>query len=247
MARVVRKVSAVKGQKKEGGLLRSKKFWIILSSLVVAIVAAVIIIVLVIKNNTKSSEEVTVDDYFGQTQEYKKGASTYEVNFTKSSYSGVVMHSKDSYEDTFVDYIFVFATDLSKFYIKDLKDSKDEVVQKKDSEYENIFTQLVALQYYIDAYNSTDPVNKAALCIVDTDTSKKGNMNSSIFTFAGAEDGSNIAFFLYTADEVKKTYKTTINETVKEKEVYGDSKTKISTTAITNSIEFVKLEFEETK
>ena len=72
-------------------------------------------------------------------------------------------------------------------------------------------------------------------------------MNSSIFTFAGAEDDSNIAFFLYTADEVKKTYKTTINETVKEKEVYGDSKTKISTTAITNSIEFVKLEFEETK
>ena len=150
LARVVRKVSAVKGQKKEGGLLRSKKFWIIISSLVVAIAAAVIIIVLVIKNNTKSSEEITVDDYFGQTQEYKKGDTTYDVNFTKSSYSGVVMYGKDSYEDTYVDYIFVFATDLSQFYIKDLKDSKGEIVQKKDSEYENIFSQLIALQYYID-------------------------------------------------------------------------------------------------
>ena len=248
MARVVRKVSknAVKGQKRSG-LLRSKKFWIIISSILVAIIAAVIVIVVVVNSNKSSSEEIKDDDYFGQTQKYTKDGTDYDVNFTKSSYSGVVMYSKDSYEDTYVDYIFVFATDLSSFYIEDLKDSKGEVAQKADNEYSNIFKQLVALQYNIDLYNSTNPVNKAALYIVDTDSTLAGNTNSSIFTFGNASDNATIAFFLYTADEVKKTFKSTIDDTTKEKDIFGDTKTIISTTAVNNSIEFVKLGFEETK
>lgn len=240
MARVVRKVSnkAVKGQKREkGGLLHSKKFWIILISIIVILTAAGITVGIIVSNNNKKTEEtVEVDDYFGQTQKFKET----DVNFEKMTYAGVKLHSNTNAGSIMNEYTFVFATDLSVFYPKELKDNDDNDL--KDDLHEKVFNQLVELQYYIDLYNA-DPNNseeRIALYIVNT-VIVSGNNNSNIYTDTQYMKSAKTTFLgpLFSASHDGEFLENNPDDETKSfySEAFDDS---TMSTAIGNAMNFVK-------
>ena len=119
MAQIKRKKvsnAAVKGQKKENTLLKSKKFWIITSSIVVGLALIGFIIWLIIYLNTTKTNENP--DYFAGKSDIELKYENKDVKFTKSSYQGIMMHSNQegNENDMYVDYIFVYAADLKTFY-----------------------------------------------------------------------------------------------------------------------------------
>ncbi len=203
-----RKVSnkSVRGQKKDKGILKSKKFWII-SILSLLVVVAAIITTVVIVNNLNKEETVEVDDYFNQTHKYTdKSGKEQEINFTKGSYSSARMHTNVNYEDTYVDYLFVFVTDLSTFYPFDIKDSNGDVSKKKDEEHEKVFNALCQLQYAIDEYNANNESNKKAmLMIIDTAANAEnvGLLTNEFFVgseLANSESATSFVFSLVNID-----------------------------------------------
>lgn len=206
MARVVRKVSgkAVRGQKKNKGILKSKRFWII-SAIALVIVVAVGITIGILVNNDDTVEEVKVEDYFGQTHEYKGS----EVKFEKISYSGLRLYTNTEFDDTLVEYAFFFATDLSTFYPKDLYDNDDKNL-KKDV-HEAMFNALVGLQYEIDKHNEGENDYDVKLYIVDT-SQAAGSYNLNLLfdpAFGGSEEEETTIIFglkSHDQDGIVKSY-----------------------------------------
>lgn len=251
MAQIKRKKvsnKAVKGQKREISLLKEKKFWIIVSSIVAGIaviVAAVWLIIYFVNKNTSYENP----DYFGGESKLQLSSNltgNNTVKFTKSSYEGVVMHTNQqgNENEAYVDYIFVYATDLSLFYaddtVNDGKTSDDEGYVAKDTikTYNTVFYQLVYLQYEIDAFNKKNDGRKAQLYIVDTSVAD----NLSIFAdsnFGGSEDSTETSlFFLYTEDGLQK-----YADEDEVKLLYSTNNTVISQTCVNNSVNFMKKNF----
>ena len=234
MAQIKRKkVSkvAVKGQKKENTLLKNKKFWIIISSVVGGLailgVAIWLIVYFATQSNTKENP-----DFFGKSTQYvdlyKDKTKGNEVEFTKMSYDGLCMHTLDyaGNEKVYVEYVFVFAANLSTFYVDDTintgKSSDDEDYVKADTikNYKDLYAQLAFLQYSINEYNK-ESNEKVALYIIDTASADNTGLMTDL-KYGGSEDNaSGVVFFLYSygelikfadEDEQKSIFCTTISE-----------------------------------
>lgn len=255
MAQIKRKKvsnKAVKGQKKENGLLKNKKFWIIVSSVVAA--AAIITFVVWLIIHLTSSSSKTNPDYFGGKSDLKMSSektNNTEVKFTKCSYEGVVMHTnlEGNTNETYIDYLFVFATDLSTFYADATMNSglettdENYITTSTIDDYNKLFYQFVYLQYEIDQFNKTSS-EKAALYIVDTSVDD----NLSIFAdsnFGGSDDSTNSSlFFLYELDGLRKYADKKADSTEKgNKLIYSTKNTEIAQTSINNSVNLMKKNF----
>ena len=107
------------------------------------------------------------------------------------------------------EYTFVFALDLSAFYPKELKDSDDNDL--KEDRHEQIFNQLIELQYFIDRYNEIEDNSdeKIALYIVDTKV-VSGNNSSNIFTDTQFMSSADSSFLgpLFTCTHDGEFYET---------------------------------------
>ena len=232
MAQIKRKkvsTKAIKGQKKENTLLKNKKFWIILSSIVVGLailgVGIWLIVYFATQSNTKDNP-----DFFGKSTEYvdvyKDKTNNEKIEFSKMSYDGVCMHAYAEDSKVYVEYMFIFAADLSHFYVDDTvntgknSDAEDYVSQDTIKAYKDLYRQLAFLQYKINEYNKNSE-EKVVLYIVDT----SNNDNLGILTdtnFGGSSDNSAVVTFLLYSygelnkfadeDEQKKIYCTTISE-----------------------------------
>lgn len=255
MAQIKRKKvsnKAVKGQKKENGLLKNKKFWIIISSIVGA--AAIITFVVWLIIHLTSSTSNTNPDYFAGSSDLKMSSEktkNTEVKFTKCSYEGVVMHTdlQGNTNEAYIDYLFVYATDLTTFYadstINKGLESTDEgyIATSVIDDYNKLFYQFVYLQYEIDQFNKTSE-QKAALYIVDTSVAD----NSSIFAddkFGGSDDSTNTSlFFLYELDGLRKYADKKADSSEKgNKLIYSAKNTEIAQTSINNSVNLMKKNF----
>ena len=243
MARVVRKVSgkAVRGQKK--GILYNKNFWIGISCGLVAILALVLGLVFGLRANNSASE-VEVEDYFGMTQTYKDKDTNKDVtvNFTKSSYAGVKMHTNPNADSTFVEYVFVFATDLSKFYPCDLMQDDDNL---KNENHEAIFEALMILQNSINEHNKLGNDYKVALYIVDTKDNQASD-NMSILSDAkftgGATDVTSL-LALVNGDKLIDEFTT---EDKKVKSLFTTSLVKNDIqTVVNNARLFINAKFKD--
>lgn len=254
MAQIKRKKISNKATKGQGtgglkGLIRNKKFWAIASLFVVAVCAAIILIVIFTSNSSSSDSENKVQDYFGGEStnlSYVCEDTGKEVTFTKMSYAGVLMHTNvaEGADNTFVNHVFVFATDLSTFYadkaIDDGKDKDDgDILYPKDERYTIVFNQLVKLQGNIDKYNEEHKDvegSSVALYIVDTSISD----NVAILAdsnFGGADDSSNTSIFaLVEADKHIANY---VNENGKTVDIFSSSITNIATTSINMALNFM--------
>ena len=231
MAQIKRKKvsrSAVKGQKKEHTLLRNKKFWIILSSAIVG--AAIIgvgiwlIVYFTTQSNTKDNP-----DFFGKSTEYvevyKDKTNNEAIQFKKMSYDGVLMHTYQDDPKVYDSYMFVFAANLSTFYVDNTinsgKDTDDSSYVKDDEikAYKELYRQLAFLEYSIEKYNK-DHEEKVSLYIVDTSISDNVGFLTDL-SFGGSDEGAAVSFCLYSfeenikfadEDEQKKIFCQTVSE-----------------------------------
>ncbi len=243
MARVVRKVSgkAVRGQKK--GILYNKNFWIGISCGVVAIIALVLGLVFGLKGNSNTNSEPKVEDYFAMEYTYKDKNTSEErkVNFEKASYAEVAMHTNPNFESTFIDYVFVFATDLSKFYPKTLMQNETDL---KDKNHESILEYLIFLQ---DSINLYDGDYKVKLYIVDTQDNQASD-NMSIFSdskFNGGKSELTTILSLVNGDRFIENF-TTADD--KEKGLFADSLSKSLIQSVVNNAKlFIDANFKDNK
>lgn len=252
MAQIKRKKvskAATKGQGTGGikGLIKNKKFWILVSVLAVA-VATVIILVNVLSSKSSESSERKVQDYFGgeaTNLSYHCDDTDKDVSFTKMSYAGVKLHNSDNngdVNDTYVDYIFVFACDLNRFYADK---AIDQDIDEDDTKYyskeaNELFNLLVKLQGNIDKYNEDhkdEEGSRVALYIVDT------SINDNVPVYAdtklgGSDDfNGNAMFTLVHADKPIKEY---YNLDGKKKTIYSDTEySVISSTSINAALIFM--------
>lgn len=253
MARVVRKVSgkAVRGQKKDKGLLKDKRFWAICILSLLLIAAIITTVVIVVNNNNDATEEVTVEDYFGTTQTYKDKVTgeEHEVNFEKSTYGAARLHSNPNFEESWIEYMFVFAIDLSTFYPMDLYDNDGKNL--KNSTHEEVFNLLMKLQVEIDKFNESNEAEyDVRLLIIDT---KASIYNESIgiladANFGGSEEGdTTVLFSLITEDGFVPSYAG--EKGGENKDALPLSATTLTKSAfqsaINNSINFMNLGFKE--
>ncbi len=209
MAQIKRKKvsnEATKGQKRGfKQIIKNKMFWII-SSIIVVVVAAAIIVPIVVVNALSSDNEKP--DYFLETQTLTVDDKTYDVNFEKMSYSGVIEHTDSTNQAMHYDYVFIFATDLSAFYPKDYySDPDDTTTNQKNETHTKFFNLLIQLQHSIDLYNESH-TEKAKLYIVDT-TSSDYSENASIMDDSkfGTSGTSYPLFCYYTDDKLVKEVK----------------------------------------
>ena len=234
MAQIKRKKvsrAAVKGQKRENTLLKNKKFWIIVSSIVGGLailgVAIWLIVFFATQSNTKENP-----DFFGKSTQYvdvyKDKTNNTEVEFTKMSYDGLCMHTLDypGNEKVYVEHVFVFAANLSTFYVDDTintgksTDAEDYVKADTIKNYKDLYAQLAFLQYSINEYNK-DSNAKVALYIIDTASADNTGLMTDL-KYGGSEDNSSgVVFFLYSygelikfadEDEQKSIFCTTVSE-----------------------------------
>ena len=225
MAKIVRKVSnkATKGQKREYGfkrLLRNKIFWIVASVLLVGIACA-IILPIVLSND--STEDTTHEhpDYFNIPATYTDAGEEYEINFKKISYAGLIMETSlgvdafkdDNFNFNTIEYAFIFAIDVTKFYPEDYfktdEDEEDDNNLKSEAD-ERVYAALIKLQYEIDKYNENHPNtdDDVQLFIIDT-SNQSNNANGSLLAdtkFGGTENDDESTtlttmFSLYKATE----------------------------------------------
>ena len=97
---------ATQGQKKNG-LLHNKKFWIISSIISALVIACAIAIPLIIMNMSSEEEKV---DYIAKEHE----CHGEKITFKKMNYEGVLMHSRDDYDDgTYYKHIFFAVFDFT--------------------------------------------------------------------------------------------------------------------------------------
>ena len=253
MAQIKRKKvsnKAVKGQKKENTLLKSKKFWIILSSSILgaAIIGVSIwlIVYFTTQNNTKDNP-----DFFGKSTEYvdvyKDKTDNKAITFNKISYDGLLMHSESTDDAKVYDeYIFVFAANLSTFYVDDTvntgKDSDDAGYINKDviNEYKALYKQLAYLQYQIDLYNASKEIDaNVVLYIIDTANTD----NTGILTdtkFGGSDSNSSaVTFFLYSYNELIK-----FADTDEQKKLTGSTVSEVTNTCVNWSVNLMKENFQ---
>lgn len=249
MAQIKRKkvsTKAIKGQKKENTLLKNKKFWIIISSVVGGLailgVAIWLIIFFTTQSNTKENP-----DFFGKSADYvevyKDKTDNNKIEFTKMSYDGLNMHTYEGDAKVYVEYMFVFAADLSHFYVDDTVNSglstDDEKYVSQDTikAYKELYRQLAFLQYKIDEYNKTSE-EKVVLYIVDT----SNNDNLGILTdskFGGSsENTAQVTFLLYSYSELIK-YADEDNQ----KLIFCTTISEVTNTAINNAYKFMNNNF----
>ena len=228
---------ATKNQKKDNWfirLLHNKIFLICGGIILVAGITLAIVLPIVLTSN---KSEYKLPDYFGEKQTY----NNTDVTFTKANYSSVLQHTNandGNYEDSkmFKDYVMVFATDFSSFYPKDYKDENGES-KDANTNHQEAFNDLVQLQYTVDQYNKTGD-KKVALYIVDT-KSATGSENVGLMTntkFGGSENGSDVLFFMYTADGLKKNFKE--SATVSNN-LYSNTYDSTLRTAVDNVINYI--------
>jgi len=260
MAQIKRKkvsTAAVKGQKKDNNLVKSKKFWIIISSIVAGLILIGVLIWVIIYNVNKSSGNET-PDYFGGKSDIAMSnelTKNETVSFTKSSYQGVLMHrDHNGSNEVYQEYIFVFATDLTKFYADDainkgLSTDDDNYISKSTIETDNkLFNQLLQLQYEINNYNEARKKDggseKAALYIVDTSIAD----NTSIFAdtlFGGSEDNSTSILFCMLSENGLEKYYDYNNQD--KTSLYSTDKSKIISTCMSSAVNLTKSGFNFTR
>jgi len=257
MAQIKRKKvsnKAVRGQKKENTLLKSKKFWIILSSIALGVAIIAVTITLVVLFTTKNTAKEN-PDYFGDSSKYldiyKDKTNNEAVKFKKISYDGLKMHTDTDDNMVYVEYAFVFATDLTTFYVDDTintgKEETDASYIKKDVIESNkkLFAQLAFLQYQIDQYNKSEEkiasIGDKNVEFYIVDTSKADNLGVlSDTNYGGSDDNSvSVTFFLYSFDELKK-----YSDTDEQKPIFGTNVTLITNTCINNAAIFMSRNFE---
>ena len=232
-------------KKEKKGLLHNKLFLCIAGAVLVVGITLAIVLPIVLNQ----SSTVEVPDYFGEKQTYTDTASVnHDVTFTKSNYSNVLQHTNANKgndgagvenANMFVEYVMVFATNLSSFYPKELKDNNGDDL--KVESHEKTFNALVQLQYEIDKYNANSD-KKVALYIVDTQASTYSE-NSGILTntsFGGSDSGSDVLLFLYTRDGLKKNYKTTATS---EENLFANSFDGTILTAVNNLVNYMRADF----
>ena len=250
MAQIKRKKvsnAAVKGQKKENTLLKSKKFWIITSSIVVGLALIGFLVWLIVYLNTTKTNENP--DYFAGESNIELKYENKDVKFTKSSYQGIMMHSNQegNENDMYVDYIFVYAANLKTFYadnsINSGLTSDDENYISTDTidMYSKLFNQLIKLQYTIDTYNAKSTGHKAQLYIVDTSVADNQSLLASK-DFGGSDDsGFTTMFCLLTEDGLKKYYDKDNEE---KTSLYGTNTNTIINTCMNSAINLITAGFE---
>lgn len=268
---------ATKGIKRDRKpFYKLKKFWIILSTLIVVAVGVVVTIVLINHFKSDSSDDREALNYFGGESEVltqkvnkelvdsanKNANMTYDSNyvptFTKIGLDGIKMHAKDtsSIGDAYIEHMFIFATDLTKFYPDetiddDIDDDDDELYSSYQYE---LFKQLTYFQYCIDMENKAleekakanndEVAYKIRLYIVDTSiTTNSTIFNDSLFTGIETDENDNLnaMFALVSHGSVLKKYK-------KDNDIFATCASvsevrNISTTCIPNSINYMDNKF----
>lgn len=247
MAQIKRKkVSNVATKNKFSFKALTKKWWFwCLSVVVVAGIALAIILPITLSGSSDDKKP----DYFKTAQTYELNGQTYEVNFEKMSYSGVLQHIDSTKAPMYDDFVFVFATDLSSFYPKDyyLASDTDKENNLKNEIHEKMFNLLINLQYKIDEYNKNHNA-KCKLYIVDTTTNSYSE-NASIL-----DDSTNFKtngndyplFAFYKDDELVQKFSATINEQFREDwelYFYEAANTSKFQTIINNAIKYIENEF----
>ena len=247
------------GKLKAKETLKSKKFWIIFSSIVLGLAIIGVAIGLIVYFVTADDDENEIQDYFGgeatnlsYDYTYASGDKT-TVSFHKMSYEGVMLHNNSQTgsdtNDTLVNYIFVFAADLSSFYAdKAIDDGKDKTDDDETFYYNEtankVFNQLVKLQAEIDLYNENHDDYTVQLYIVDTSVGNNASILAS-GTFGGSDDNeSSYLFSLIDVDSstsdnnggVKGPIKSYINEAGKTASVWSSDLNEIATTMVNNAL-----------
>ncbi|MCR5350594.1 MAG: hypothetical protein K6E20_06360 [Acholeplasmatales bacterium] len=268
---------ATKGVKRDRKpFYKFKKFWIILSTFIVLAVGVGVTIILVNHFKDSDTEDREALNYFGgestaliekvNKELVEKAKSNpnmsydadYKPSFTKIGLDGIKMHSTDvsSVSDAYIEHMFIFATDLTKFFpdetIDDDIDDDDEELYSK-VQYE-LYKQLTYFQYCIDMENkaleqaakdASDEVQyKIRLYIVDTSLAVNATIyNDSIFTGIETDENDelNAMFALISHGSVQKKYKSD-NDIFATCTTISDT-TKISTTCIPNSINYMDNNF----
>ena len=249
MAQIKRKkvsTKAVKGQKKENSLLKSKKFWIILSSAIVGAAIIGVSIWLIVYFCTQSTTKDN-PDFFGKSTEYveiyKDSTENNAVKFNKISYEGLLMHTESEEAKVYDEYVFVFAADLTSFYADatintgKTTDSADYVSTDLIKQYETLYKQLAYLQYQITKHNENSQT-KAKLYIVDTSVAD----NTGVLTdsrFGGSDENSaRVTFFLYSYKELVK-----FADTDETKSLVGKSISEVTNTCVNNAYFLMNRDF----
>lgn len=239
--------------------LKSKKFWIIFSSIVLGLAIIGVAIGLIVYFVTSDDDTNEIQDYFGgeatnlsYDYTYSNG-TTKTVTFNKLSYEGVLLHNNtetgSDTKNTFVDYIFVFAADLSTFYADKAIDAGKDKTDTTETFYYNetankVFNQLVKFQAEIDLYNETHDDYSVQLYIVDTSVGNNASILAS-GTFGGSDDSeSNYLFALINADSsesdnnggVKGPIKSYVNAKGTTASVYSNDLNEIATTMVNNAL-----------
>ena len=237
-----KKVSTAKVAKQKKNLLKNKLFWII-SSIAIVLIAAGIIIPIVIVNSQNSNKEKT--EYFSITHTYEDK----EVNFTKSTYESVIMHTSElDFEaeegfKTYQKHIFFFAFDLSTFYPDKSMDT-DETTYF-NSTHKEALTSMLKLQSQIDAYNKAiledgnQDNDEDVVYLYVLDLSKGNNsyaVTSSYTQYFGCADAQSFAFgYINGVNKLVKDYKhNDITEIL-----YTNDLNTFNTTVCDNAIEFM--------
>jgi len=284
-----RKVSgkATKNVKRERKPLhKNKKFWISLFTLIILTFGIVLTVVLVkhFKNSSSSDEDEILAYFDGESDALNNKVNKdlvdeakatpgmtyedgYKPEFKKISLDGIKMHTKDSDDDSYIEYMFIFACDLTKYYPCEsdyndvFYDEDDDDTKKWDetSEYEShykVFKQLTYLQYRIDKENerleeeakaNNDKVAyKIRLYIVDS--SKSNNLTiytDSIFGGIGNESSSVMFGLLNLVNNSSQTSKLD-KKYQKDGDIYAvNDYAKIGTTAIENSLKYMDNSFKK--
>ena len=282
MAQIKRKKvsnQATKNVKKDKkAFYKFKRFWIILFSLIIVGVGIGVTIGLVryFKSDDDSDDREALN-YFGGESEVltqkvnkelvdsanKNANMTYDSNyvptFTKIGLEGVKLHANTEASDldAYIDFMFIFATDLTAFYpdesIDDDIDDDDEELYSS-VQYE-LFKQLTYFQYCIDQENArlekeasdnNDKVDyKISLYIVDTSIDVNATIyNDSLITGIDTDETENAEglFAFIKQGKIEKKYK-------KDNDIYclAGSKSQLSTissTCIPNAIDFMDNHFQ---
>lgn len=248
MAQIKRKKvssKAVKGQKRENNLIKSKKFWIITSSIVLGLAILGVGIWLIVSFTTKTT---TVDnpDYFGKSTEYldvyKDKTENNKVEFNKMSYDGLLMHIDSEDPKVYVEYVFVFACNFKNLYVDNTintgKTSGDAgyIAEDNIKAHSKLFSQLAFLQYRINKYNESEAINeRVEFYVIDTSIADNLGVFSDERFGGSSENSSAVTFFLYSYGDLIR-----YSDEDEQKTIFGNDVTLITNTCINNAVNFME-------
>ncbi len=256
-------------------IFKKKKFWIILSAIVLACVAIGVTIGLLIHFRDSDEDEREPLNYFnGESTELDEKVknelvkrSDYDENYTpdfqKISLDGIKMHANPTEGDnnTFIEYMFIFATDLSTYYPDehiddDIDEDEDEKLYDKNAY--NIYRELTYLQYKIDEENErlleaaiaedgegALPAYQIRLYIVNTESAENSVLfQDSLFGLSDSDEPTTYMFALLNNGKID--YNEKKNDSSKSQIYSNGDGAKIASTCVTKSIEYMLNGFKKT-